>query len=195
ATHWDIQVTTGNATQYIQDALADPATGATTDVYFATFGLTVTFADTIDGATLAATVTSSSAGASDFRLGATNNDYDKISIALGNTTTTSSGLNLDGTALTTAANANTAMSNIDTAISTLADRRGAVGAYTNRLGYASANLSTIVENVQAAESTIRDVDMAQEMTEFTKNQILTQAGTAMLAQANASAQTILTLFR
>ncbi|MFH0809158.1 MAG: flagellin, partial [Pseudomonadota bacterium] len=46
ATHWDIQVTTGNATQYIQDALADPATGATTDVYFATFGLTVTFADT-----------------------------------------------------------------------------------------------------------------------------------------------------
>ncbi|MBW1707202.1 MAG: flagellin, partial [Deltaproteobacteria bacterium] len=58
----------------------------------------------------------------------------------------------------------------------------------------AANLSTIIENVQAAESVIRDVDMAQEMTTFTKNQILLQAGTAMLAQANMAPQQVLSLF-
>jgi flagellin len=64
----------------------------------------------------------------------------------------------------------------------------------NRLGYAAANLSTTIENVQAAESVIRDVDMAAEMTTFTKNQILLQAGTAMLAQANMAPQVVLSLF-
>jgi flagellin len=65
----------------------------------------------------------------------------------------------------------------------------------NRLSFAAANLSTVIENVQAAESVIRDVDMAAEMTAFTKNQILTQASTAMLAQANQSSQAILSLFQ
>jgi len=64
----------------------------------------------------------------------------------------------------------------------------------NRLAYASANLATTIENTQAAESVIRDVDMASEMTQFTKNQILLQAGTAMLAQANMSPQQVLALF-
>ena len=64
----------------------------------------------------------------------------------------------------------------------------------NRLSYAAANLSTTVENMQAAESVIRDVDMAAEMTAFTKSQILLQAGTAMLAQANMAPQQILSLF-
>ncbi len=64
----------------------------------------------------------------------------------------------------------------------------------NRLSYASANLASALENTQAAESVIRDVDMAAEMTNFTKNQILMQAGTAMLAQANMAPQAILSLF-
>ncbi|MCX5908515.1 MAG: flagellin [Deltaproteobacteria bacterium] len=70
-----------------------------------------------------------------------------------------------------------------------------MGAYMNRLSYAAANLDTTVENVQAAESVIRDVDMASEMTNFTKNQILLQAGTSMLAQANTSPQMVLSLFQ
>ncbi|MFH1672902.1 MAG: flagellin, partial [Pseudomonadota bacterium] len=72
--------------------------------------------------------------------------------------------------------------------------RGDIGASMNRLAYASANLATTIENQQAAESTIRDVDMASEMTDFTKNQILLQAGTAMLAQANIAPQQVLALF-
>ena len=83
---------------------------------------------------------------------------------------------------------------LNTAIDTLATSRGEIGAFLNRLGYAAANLATIVENVQAAESVIRDVDMAAEMTTFTKNQILLQAGTAMLAQANMAPQQVLSLF-
>jgi flagellin len=64
----------------------------------------------------------------------------------------------------------------------------------NQIGYHSANLATTIENVQAAESVIRDVDMAAEMTSFTKSQILLQAGTAMLAQANMAPQQVLALF-
>ncbi|MBN1614743.1 MAG: flagellin [Deltaproteobacteria bacterium] len=84
---------------------------------------------------------------------------------------------------------------INTAIDTLANSRAAIGASINRLNYAAANLATSVENTQAAESVIRDVDMALEMTTFTKNQILMQAGTAMLAQANQTPQLVLSLFQ
>jgi flagellin len=83
---------------------------------------------------------------------------------------------------------------ISAAIDTLASSRGKLGAAMNQLGYAVANLSTSIENIQAAESVIRDVDMAAEMTSFTKNQILMQAGTAMLAQANMAPQNLLSLF-
>jgi flagellin len=86
------------------------------------------------------------------------------------------------------------LTTINTAIDTLASSRAEIGALMNRLGYTAANLATTIENVQAAESVIRDVDMAAEMTTFTKTQILMQAGTAMLAQANLSPQSVLSLF-
>ena len=95
--------------------------------------------------------------------------------------------------LTTAANAQSALGYIDDAISDLSKVQGDIGAYQNRLGYAAANLATTIENMSAAESVIRDVDMAAEMTTFTKNQILLQAGTAMLAQANMAPQVVLQL--
>ena len=101
-----------------------------------------------------------------------------------------SALNVDGVEGTDLADLNT----LNTAISALASSRAEIGAYMNRLGYAAANLATTIENTQAAESVIRDVDMAAEMTDFTKNQILLQAGTAMLAQANMAPQAILSLF-
>jgi len=97
--------------------------------------------------------------------------------------------------MNTAAKAQTTLDNIDAAISSLNTKRGAVGAAQNRLGYASANLATTMENVTAADSVIRDVDMASEMTSFTKNQILIQAGTSMLAQANMAPQGVLSLFK
>jgi flagellin len=86
------------------------------------------------------------------------------------------------------------MGTVDDAISTLNSVRGDIGAAQNRLNYAAANLSITVENVQSAESVIRDVDMAYEMVSFTKYQILQQAGTAMLAQANMAPQSVLSLF-
>jgi len=90
--------------------------------------------------------------------------------------------------------ANSALTDIDTAISYVSEKRGDVGAAMNRLSYAAANLATNIENAQAAESIIRDVNMAAEMTTFTKNLILMQAGTAMLAQANMAPQQVLALF-
>ncbi len=69
-----------------------------------------------------------------------------------------------------------------------------IGASQNRLEFASANIAIGIENKSAAESVIRDVDMAWEMVSFTKNQILIQSGTAMLAQANMSNQSVLALF-
>ena len=92
-----------------------------------------------------------------------------------------------------ASGALTAMDKIDNAISALTTTRGKIGAIMNRLDYTSANLATAIENASAANSVIKDVDMAAEMTTFTKNQILVQAGTAMLAQANQAPQLILSL--
>ncbi|KNZ70101.1 flagellin domain-containing protein [Thermincola ferriacetica] len=89
--------------------------------------------------------------------------------------------------------ANKLIGYVDTAISDVSDERSKLGAYQNRLEHTISNLQTSVENLQAAESRIRDVDMAAEMVKFTKNQILTQAGTAMLAQANMAPQGVLKL--
>ena len=127
-----------------------------------------------------------------FQIGAENDSNNQIAISIDGVTT--SDLSIDSIDLSTASNAQSALDSIDSAISTLAGSRGDIGAYMNRLSYASANLATTIENTQAAESVIRDVDMASEMTQFTKNQILLQAGTAMLAQANMSPQQVLALF-
>jgi flagellin len=84
---------------------------------------------------------------------------------------------------------------IDAAIGTVSELRGNLGAYQNRLEHTIANLGVTVENLTASESRIRDTDLAQEMVAFTRAQILAQAGTAMLAQANQSSQNVLQLLR
>jgi flagellin len=94
---------------------------------------------------------------------------------------------------TNAAAANTALSTIDTAIAAVSSERAALGAMQNRLEHTISNLGTSAENLAAAESRVRDVDMAAEMMEFTKTNILNQAATAMLAQANMAPQTVLQL--
>ena len=84
---------------------------------------------------------------------------------------------------------------IDSSLSSIADARAGLGAIQNRLEHTIANLSTYEENLSSAESRIRDTDMAMEMTNFTKLQILQQAGTSMLAQANQAPQGVLSLLR
>lgn len=95
--------------------------------------------------------------------------------------------------ISTQAGANSAITALDNAITTVSQERSKLGAIQNRLEHTIANLGVAVENLQAAESRIRDVDMALEMAEFTRNQILLQSGTAMLAQANAKPQAVLQL--
>lgn len=89
--------------------------------------------------------------------------------------------------------ASNAITTIDTAINKVSQERGKLGAYQNRLEHTINNLQTASENMSSAESRIRDVDMAAEMSTFTKNQILSQAGVAMLAQANQVPQAVLKL--
>lgn len=91
--------------------------------------------------------------------------------------------------------ANAAITAIDSAIATVTTQRSTLGATQNRLNYAISNLETSNENLSEANSRIRDVDMAQEMTQFTKDNILTQAATSMLAQANAMPNSVLTLLQ
>jgi flagellin len=80
-------------------------------------------------------------------------------------------------------------------LATVTTQRSTLGATQNRLNYAISNLETSNENLSEANSRIRDVDMAQEMTQFTKSNILTQAATSMLAQANAMPNSVLTLLQ
>jgi flagellin len=91
--------------------------------------------------------------------------------------------------------ASSAITALDTAIQTVSTNRANLGAVQNRLEHTIANLSVATENLSASESRIRDTDMAQEMVSFTRSQILTQAGTAMLAQANQAPQQVLQLLR
>ncbi len=91
--------------------------------------------------------------------------------------------------------ANMVLGTVDEALKVVNKQRADLGAYQNRFEMAAKGVNIAAENTQASESRIRDTDMASEMVEFTKNQILTQAGTAMLAQANSQSQTVLALLQ
>ena len=91
--------------------------------------------------------------------------------------------------------ANRAIGTIDEAIKKINKQRADLGAYQNRLEMSVVGINIAAENLQASESRIRDVDMAKEMVEYTRNQILTQSGTAMLAQANQQTQSVMSLLR
>jgi len=140
--------------------------------------------------TNASTMTTSATSSSSFQVGYENNPDNRIGFSLGDMTTLGLGADVD---VSTQSLAQLALAQIDTAIDTLADARAEIGRTQNQFGFASANLSSTIENISASESVIRDSDMAFETVAFTKNQILLQAGTAMLAQANAAPQTVLSL--
>jgi flagellin len=140
-----------------------------------------------------------------FQVGANNGEtIDTTAVNLGNSLTASGSAGLSEiTAITDTASAKTALStgalstvaNLDTAIKNVSTARSDLGAVQNRLEHRLNNLATYQENLTASESRIRDVDMAAEMTKFTKLNILQQAGTSMLAQANQAPQGVLSLLR
>jgi flagellin len=193
----DITVTATIGNTSVSQTVTGVSTVSGTTTGSATFsdlGLTVDFnanLGTTGGASTSTLI--ADGGGADFQVGAKNTSNDRISIGLSGVTTNFLGLSQDQ--MLSATDAQSFLDSIDSSIDTLNSARGGIGAIQNRLGYASANLSTTIENVQAAESVIKDVDMADEMTTFTKDQILMQAGTAMLAQANQAPQQVLSLFR
>jgi flagellin len=122
---------------------------------------------------------------------------DRITVLSGVGASTASAIGITGaaTSIAAVANALSALPAIDSAIVTVADRRGVLGALQNRLGTTISNLRVASENFTAADSRIRDADFAAETAIFTRNQILVQAATAILAQANIIPQNALTLLR
>jgi len=130
-----------------------------------------------------------------FHMGA--NMHQRVRVYIG--TMTANGLNLKEKTgkflanLSTADGSNRAIGVVDDALHKIAKQRADLGAYYNRLEYAAKGLMTAYENIQASESRIRDADMAETMVDLTKDQILVQSGTAMLAQANMRTRTILQL--
>lgn len=126
-----------------------------------------------------------------FHIGA--NQGQNMSLSINNMGSTTLGVNnLD---LTSQTSADAAITTIDTAINRVSAQRANLGAIQNRLEHTVNNLGTTSENLTASESRIRDVDMAKEMMEFTKNNILSQASQAMLAQANQQPQSVLQLLQ
>ena len=134
---------------------------------------------------------SASQGALSFHIGA--NRGQTMGVSINDMRTTSLGINsID---ISSAPNASIALDKLDSAIEKVSTERSKLGAVQNRLEHTINNLSTASENLTAAESRIRDVDMASEMMEFTKKNIISQAATSMLAQANQQPQQILQLLR
>ena len=131
------------------------------------------------------------------QVGTANVDAQRITIKISAMNATTLGVkagdSTNGISVSTEANAKKAISKITMAIARVSAQRSDLGAVQNRLEHTIANLDNVVENTTAAESQIRDTDMAKTMVEYTKNNILAQAGTAMLAQANQSTQNVLSL--
>lgn len=132
-----------------------------------------------------------------FHIGA--NMDQRVRVYIGTMTAASLGVrnlgNGDIMSLENADSSNRGIGIIDEALKTINKQRADLGAYQNRLTHAVGGLNIGAENLQAAESRIRDTDMAKQMVEYTKNQVLSQSGTAMLAQANQSSQQVLSLLR
>jgi len=189
----NIDITLTNASGTAQTVtVAVPAAGSTSDVAFGDIGLTLTVDNNLATAG-AGTFTVTAGVASNFQVGADNDVNNRVSLDLTKSYTTA-GLVLTGD-LQTQANAQTYIDTAKTALNKLIDQRADLGATQNQVAFIQANLATSIEQTTAAVSSIRDADMAAEMAQFTKNQILTQASTSMLAQANQAAQNVMTLFR
>ena len=181
-----------------------PTGQGTQELNFGEMGIKLTINSSITGKTTATgttgamsgTIVTSAGAASTFQVGAENNTNNQVTADFTNSFS-AAGLSIeqaDGD-FSTSATAQAFIDTLTTALGTLTDNRAALGSTINQLGYVSANLSTNIEQLSSAISTIKDADMAQEMAEFTKSQVLVQAGTAMLAQANQSSQNVLSLFR
>ncbi len=191
-------ITLANSTSTLTQTVSLVGFTAGGSISFDAFGVTLTTSNAFDE-------TAAGDGAGDLVVTGSTAEFvvgasgvladDKITMSGVNLTTAATGLSLAGTSLATDTVAETALAAIDAAIGVVSDAFSQIGAKQNRLEYASANVNTAIENFSAAESVIRDADMAAEMAELTKNQILQQASVSVLAQANQAPQLVLRLLQ
>ncbi len=171
------------------------STGAAGTTFSATgtsqFSLAAGTNDALASTGIGAATSASTGNGAQFQIGA--NAADVLSVSIGAVSSTV--LGISGLDVTSDAGAAAAITAYDGAISAVSTQRGSLGAVQNRFESMINNLQVTTENLVASESRIRDTDMAAEMTNFTKSQILSQAGTAMLAQANQVPQGVLSLLR
>lgn len=206
----DGEVTLGNgtATQTIRLATqldgSDVATGSQVVANFDRLGVQVTLSGAgVEGATGAysdgdldgTTIQVDSGTGGSFQVGPTDSAFNRIEVNVGDMTATGSKLNLSSAGVASISDARSSITTIDLAITEVAAERGNLGAFQNRLSFTIAYTENEIENIQASEASISDADVAAEVTQFTRAQILSQASTAMLAQANVIPQNALALLQ
>ena len=218
-TNTDNQITLGNgvATQTISIGTALDADGGTGGVVatgssivanFDRLGIQLTLTGARDGSSfipasdgyrdgdLGTTILQVDAGTGgSFQIGPKNAATNRFEVNIEDMSATGPKLNLSGVSVSTIDSARSLMPTVDLAINAVAQQRGDLGAIQNRLGFTIRSLENAIENLQASESTIRDADIAEEVSSFTRAQILVQSSTALLAQANAIPQNALTLLQ
>lgn len=208
ATDGEVTLGNGTATQTIRLASqldgSVVATGSEIVANFDRLGVQVTLAGAeVDGATGtyndgdldAQTIVVDSSTGGSFQVGPTDGAFNRIEVNVGDMTATGSQLNLGSAGVASISDARTSITTIDLAITEVAAERGNLGAFQNRLSFTIAYTENEIENIQASEASISDADVAAEVTEFTRAQILSQASTAMLAQANVIPQNALALLQ
>jgi len=184
-----LALTDGTDTQEIN--VAAPSGFDTLAVDFTAFNIQVTVNSALTANIAANNTFDVTAGSASVLVGA--NAGDSISIQVSDMRIAALSLTLEQ--VDTVAHAEAAITALDLAVGVVSTQRANLGAYQNRLEHTINNLGVAAENLSAAESRIRDVDMALEMSQFTRHQILIQAGTAMLAQANQKPQSVLQLLQ
>ena len=198
----DSEITLGNGviTQTINIATAldgsRVATGTTAIANFDRLGIILNLNDTftdgnLDGRTL--TILGGTGGS--FQVGPDNGAFNQLEFNIGDMRASGPELNLTATSIGTLLNARDSLPILDLAIDRIARERGNIGAIQNRMAFTIASTQNAIQNIQASESSIRDADVAEEVSEFSRAQILTQAATAVLVQANAIPQTALSLLQ
>ena len=134
-----------------------------------------------------------SATGGSFQIGPRDGAVHRLDISIDDMSASGTQLSLGALSTSTQSGAQGSITTIDTAITTVANQRGSLGAFQNRLSFNMRSNENTIENIQASESSIRDADIATEVSAFTRSQILVQAGTALLAQANVLPQSALSL--
>ncbi len=208
ATDGEVTLGNGTVTQTIRIATlldgTDVATGTTVVANFDRLGIQVSLAGAnvgnatgnyVDGDLDAATIVINAGTGGSFQVGPDDGINNRIEVGIQDMRATGTTLNLNTTSVATIDGSRASITTIDQAISKVSNQRGDLGAFMNRLAFTISFTENEIENIQNSEASISDADIAAEVTAFTRAQILSQAATSMLAQANVVPQTALSLLQ